>query len=145
MQRKGVTWYWYMVYAVLAAGGLATAGEYKLKLPLGLQAEALYVPEDNQLTEAKVALGKQFYFDKRLSIDNTVSCASCHNPRFGFTDGKPVSTGIKGQKGGRSAPTTINRAFSKEQFWDGGLPAWRTRPKAQSQTRSRWASRTKGW
>jgi|SRR5215510_973750 len=117
MQRKGVTWY--IVYAVLSGAGLATADEYKVKLPLGLQEEALYVPEDNPLTEEKVALGKQLYFDKRLSIDNTVACASCHNPRFGFTDGKPVSTGIKGQKGGRSAPTTINRAFSKEQFWDG--------------------------
>ena len=48
-----------------------------------------------------------------------MACATCHNPRFGFTDGQAVSTGIKGQKGGRSAPTTINRAFSTLQFWDG--------------------------
>lgn len=99
--------------------GVSAAGEYKLKLPLGLQEDALYIPLDNPLTLEKIALGKQLYFDKRLSRDNTVACASCHNPRFGFTDGQPVSTGIRGQKGGRSAPTTINRAFSKEQFWDG--------------------------
>jgi cytochrome c peroxidase len=71
------------------------------------------------LTLEKVSLGKQLYFDKRLSRDNTVSCATCHNPRLGFTDGQPVSTGIQVQKGGHSAPTAINRLFSKEQFWDG--------------------------
>lgn len=92
---------------------------YKLKLPLGLQEESIFIPEDNPLTEEKIALGKQLYFDKRLSADNTVACASCHNPRFGFTDGQPFSSGIKGQKGGRSAPTSINRVFSVEQFWDG--------------------------
>ena len=71
------------------------------------------------MTLEKVSLGKQLYFDKRLSRDNTVSCATCHNPRLGFTDGQPVSTGIQVQKGGHSAPTAINRLFSKEQFWDG--------------------------
>lgn len=92
---------------------------YKLKMPLGLQEQAAYIPEDNPPTPAKIALGKMLYFDKRLSADGTVACASCHAPRFGFTDGQPVSTGIRGQKGGRSAPTVINRLFSKEQFWDG--------------------------
>jgi cytochrome c peroxidase len=58
-------------------------------------------------------------FDKRLSADNSVACASCHNPQFGFTDGAAVSTGINGQKGARSAPTVINRLFSDAQFWDG--------------------------
>ena len=95
------------------------ADEYTLKLPLGLQEEALYLPPENPLTPEKIALGKQLYFDQRLSRDNTVACASCHNPRFGYADGQPVSTGLEGQKGGRSAPTIVNRAFSKEQFWDG--------------------------
>ncbi len=94
-------------------------GPYKLKLPLGLQEQAAYIPADNPPTPAKIALGKMLYFDKRLSVDGTVACATCHAPRFGFTDGQPVSTGIKRQKGGRSAPTVINRLFSKEQFWDG--------------------------
>jgi cytochrome c peroxidase len=48
-----------------------------------------------------------------------VSCASCHLPQHAFTDGAAVSTGIKSQKGGRSAPTVINRAYSLAQFWDG--------------------------
>ena len=76
-------------------------------------------PADNPYSAAKVDLGKLLYFDKRLSADNTVSCASCHAPDHGFTDNQPVSTGIHGQKGGRSAPTSINRAYSLAQFWDG--------------------------
>ena len=48
-----------------------------------------------------------------------VLCATCHHPKFAFTDGSAVSTGIKGQKGGRSAPTVFNRAYSLAQFWDG--------------------------
>ena len=94
-------------------------GPYKLKIPLGLQQQAAYIPADNPLAPAKIALGKKLFFDKRLSADGTVACATCHAPRFGFTDGQPVSTGIGGQQGGRSAPTVINRLFSKQQFWDG--------------------------
>src|SRR5581483_11259810 len=59
------------------------------------------------------------YFDKRLSADGTISCATCHEPKYAFTDGSAVSEGIRGQKGGRSAPTVINRAYSLAQFWDG--------------------------
>jgi len=77
---------------------------------------------DNPYSPAKVELGRLLYFDKRLSADNSVSCATCHAPEKGFTDGAPVSTGIRGQKGGRSAPTVINRAYSLAQFWDGRAP-----------------------
>lgn len=94
-------------------------GPYKLELPLGLQAEAVYTPPDNPLTLEKIDLGRQLYFDSRLSADRTVACATCHSPQSGFSDGQSVSTGIKGQKGTRSAPTTVNRVFSKAQFWDG--------------------------
>lgn len=92
---------------------------YRPKIPLGLEQLPIHIPADNPLTPEKVSLGKQLYYDARLSEDNTVACASCHSPRFGFTDGAAVSTGIEGQKGGRSAPTTINRIFSTAQFWDG--------------------------
>src|SRR6476620_6357150 len=51
--------------------------------------------------------------------DGPVSCATCHDPKFAFTDGSAFSKGIKAQLGGRSAPTVINRAYSLEQFWDG--------------------------
>jgi cytochrome c peroxidase len=76
-------------------------------------------PQDNPYSKAKAELGWLLYFDKRLSSDNTVSCASCHLTEACFADAAPVSTGIGGQKGGRSAPTVINRAYSTYQFWDG--------------------------
>jgi cytochrome c peroxidase len=87
------------------------------KPPLGLP--ELPWPEENPYTKEKAELGWLLYFDKRLSGDLTVSCASCHAVEKAFTDGLPVSIGIKGQKGGRSAPTVINRFYSTLQFWDG--------------------------
>ncbi|TKS60756.1 MAG: cytochrome-c peroxidase [Nitrospira sp.] len=94
-------------------------GEYKLKIPFGLEETAVVIPADNPLTNEKVELGRLLFFDKRLSQDNTIACANCHLAKFAFTDGKPVSTGIRGQKGGRSAPVSFNRVFSSAQFWDG--------------------------
>src|SRR5581483_1479350 len=85
--------------------------------PLGLP--SIEWPKDNPYSPAKVELGRYLYFDKRLSADGTISCATCHEPKYAFTDGSAVSEGIRGQKGGRSAPTVINRAFSLAQFWDG--------------------------
>lgn len=77
------------------------------------------VPAGNPMTAAKVALGQQLYFDKRLSIDGTVSCNSCHNVMGSGTDNRPVSVGVGGRKGGRNAPTVWNSALLSVQFWDG--------------------------
>jgi cytochrome c peroxidase len=99
--------------AVLAAQETAEEPD----VPLGLA--PVFWPDDNYYTPAKAELGRLLYFDKRLSSDGTVACATCHAPEHAFTDGAPVSTGINGQKGGRSAPTVINRAYSTLQFWDG--------------------------
>jgi cytochrome c peroxidase len=97
------------------------AGKFQIKMPLGIPADLweMMIPADNPMTEAKVALGKDLYFDKRLSIDDTVSCATCHDPKLAFTDGKPVSEGVQGKKGARNAPTILNAMFNVEQFWDG--------------------------
>ena len=95
----------------------AIAQDYKLDVPLGLK--SLKLPDDNGLSEAKVKLGKMLYFDKRLSSDNTVSCASCHDPAKGWSNGEQFATGVDGQKGGRSAPTIINSGYQRFQFWDG--------------------------
>lgn len=99
--------------AVLAGGRDAEPPEPPLGLP------PIIWPDENPYTPEKRELGWLLYFDTRLSADKTVSCASCHSPEKAFTDRAPVSTGIKGQKGGRSAPTVINRAYSLAQFWDG--------------------------
>ena len=95
----------------------ASAGKFELKTPLGLP--LMKVPADNPLTAEKIELGKQLYFDPRLSADNSVSCATCHDPQKGWSNGAAVATGIGGQKGGRSAPTIINSGYSSFQFWDG--------------------------
>ncbi|MGH9659105.1 MAG: cytochrome-c peroxidase, partial [Bryobacteraceae bacterium] len=95
----------------------APAKKPEPRLPLGLV--PVIWPADNPYSPEKAELGRLLYFDKRLSADGTVSCATCHSPQFAFTDGAAVSTGIRGQKGGRSAPTVINRAYSLAQFWDG--------------------------
>lgn len=76
-------------------------------------------PADNPTTAEKVELGKQLYFDPRLSIDGTVSCNSCHNLMANGTDSRATSVGIDGQRGGRSAPTVWNAALLTAQFWDG--------------------------
>lgn len=91
------------------------------KPPLGLP--PVQWPDDNPYSAAKAELGRFLYFDKRLSGDNSLSCASCHATEKAFTDGAPFSTGIGGQLGGRSAPTVINRAYSTAQFWDGRAPS----------------------
>ncbi len=81
-----------------------------------------FVPEDNALTPQRVALGRKLYFDKRLSDDGTVSCATCHDVTRGFTDLLAVSKGIRGQLGKRNAPTTLNVALLQVLFWDGRSP-----------------------
>ncbi len=102
-----------------AEGKKQAKGSYPLAIPLGLEDIDSYVPSDNPLTPEKVELGRLLFFDKRLSKDNTIACASCHLPGVAFTDGQPVATGIRRQQGGRSAPASINRLYSKAQFWDG--------------------------
>ena len=97
----------------------ALPGEKGWEPPLGLNAGSIVIPKDNPMTKEKVELGKLLFFDKRLSKNNTIACASCHMPNVAFTDGQPVSTGIHRLQGGRSAPTAINRLFSSAQFWDG--------------------------
>lgn len=112
------------VLGLVALGLSAVAAERKeaapadtVEVPLGLP--PIFWPDDNPYSPEKAELGRLLYFDARLSSDGTVSCASCHEPEHGFTDGHEVSTGIGGQKGGRSAPTVINRAYTLLQFWDG--------------------------
>lgn len=89
------------------------------EIPLGLEDPAGYIPADNPQTAKKIELGRWLFFDKRLSKTNTVACANCHMPGLAFTDGQAVSMGINRLQGGRSAPTAINRVYSKAQFWDG--------------------------
>lgn len=93
----------------------------EIVLPLGLMAGSSQVQgiADNLMTRAKIELGRQLYFDKRLSADNTISCASCHDPDEGFAKHTQFGVGINGQMGGRNSPISYNRIVSGAQFWDG--------------------------
>lgn len=94
------------------------------------QAKELFAPLPDKMpgaehdTEAKIALGKELYFEKRISINNTQSCNDCHrvDEGLGGVDNQPTSTGAKGDLGGRNAPTSLNAGFHIAQFWDGRAP-----------------------
>lgn len=89
-----------------------------IRVPLG-QDLNLNFPKDDPPTPEKVELGRLLYFDKRLSMENSVSCATCHDPHQGWTDHEVVSTGFHGLKGTRNAPTVVNATYFLSQFWDG--------------------------
>ena len=80
---------------------------------------AIPQPATNLNYASKISLGKQLYFDGRLSKNNAISCAFCHNPVAGFADPNQTSVGVGGKRGGRQAPTVYNTAFNPFQFWDG--------------------------
>ena len=105
--------------ATVATHERVQSGDYTLDLPTGLQASAAYIPDDNPISESKIALGRLLYFDKRLSKDDTVSCGTCHDPAHGWAEPRKTSRGVGGKVGTRNAPTVVNRLVSKEQFWDG--------------------------
>lgn len=91
--------------------------EQTLTPPLGLP--PIPWPADNPYSKEKAELGRLLYFDKRLSADGTVSCATCHHRSCGYGDCRSVAIGIKNHKGTRHSPTVINTAYAKHLFWDG--------------------------
>lgn len=107
-----------LLLGVLQAG----SGDSGANFPAPLGLAPMVWPKDNPYTPEKAELGRTLYFDPRLSADSTISCATCHAPKYAFTDAMPVSIGIRGQRGTRSAPTIINRGYSLAQFWDGRAP-----------------------
>jgi cytochrome c peroxidase len=76
-------------------------------------------PVDNKLTKERVELGKKLFFDPRLSGDGNMSCATCHNPVLGWSDGLPTAKGFKSMVLGRASPTVINTGYNDIQMWDG--------------------------
>lgn len=95
--------------------------ELEVSLPLGMAAGQSQIRglAENPLTRAKIELGRQLYFDTRLSADNTISCASCHHPDEGYSRHTQFGIGVGNQEGGRNSPVSYNRILSDLQFWDG--------------------------
>lgn len=98
-----------------------TGKPVEIKAPLGLP--PVPIPSDNPPTAETIALGRRLYYDPQLSVDSTISCASCHAPEFAFSDNHQFSVGVAGKLGTRKAPTVINSAYSPLQFWDGRAPS----------------------
>lgn len=110
-----------LLAATLMAATAMAGSRWRPSLPAAIPA-ALWeaaLPEHLTITPERVTLGRDLFFDKRLSLDSSISCATCHDPRFGFSDGQRVSEGVGGKKGARHAPTVLNAMFNSEQFWDG--------------------------
>jgi cytochrome c peroxidase len=106
---------------LIAACALIAAGTVTAQTPLGLP--DLPVPADNPQTPGKIALGSRLFNDVRFSSTGDVSCATCHDAEKVFTDSPlPVSEGINKLTGTRNAPTVVNAAYNKTQFWDGRSP-----------------------
>lgn len=130
-RRYSSGWYIMCAAAMVVASSLLNAAEKAGKaspaksvstddvfnLPAGLP--EFEHPKDNPSTPEKIALGKQLFFDPRLSSDESVSCATCHDPKHGWSNNDSIATGVGGQKGGRSAPTIINTVYNRFHFWDG--------------------------
>lgn len=87
------------------------------KPPLGLP--PVTWPADNSYSAARVELGRNLFFDPRLSSNGKVSCATCHPPEHAFAGGEPPPLGVTGTPLRRRAPTLINRAYGRSQFLDG--------------------------
>ena len=77
------------------------------------------IPAGNELTEARVDLGRRLFLDPALSRDRSVSCSTCHKQDMAFADEKPLAVGIAGRVGKRHSPALVNRGLGRVQFWDG--------------------------
>lgn len=98
-----------------------TPNEIRLEYPSYFP-QPEYKFEVNKLTEEGFLLGKKLFFDHLLSKDNTISCASCHNPQNFFVDlNVPISFGVNGNQGRRNAPSIVNAIWNKSFMWDGGV------------------------
>lgn len=87
--------------------------------PLGAEIDLDSLPDPP--TPERVRLGRWLFYDMRLSADDTIACATCHQPEYAFSEPTPVSTGIEGQTGSRKAPSLVNQARTlyPHFFWDG--------------------------
>jgi cytochrome c peroxidase len=89
-----------------------------LVIPLGLDL-FMPVPENSPMTAERIELGRQLFFDRRLSQDGSLGCATCHDPDRAFSDSLPIAVGMAGRTGRRNAPALINRGYGRIFFWDG--------------------------
>jgi cytochrome c peroxidase len=102
-----------------AVFSLTAIGQTNIPQGIPLSLWRKRIPPDNPMSAEKIKLGEALYFDKRLSADGTVSCATCHDPASAFTDRNATAIGVRSGLGARNAPTVLNAMFSGTLFWDG--------------------------
>ena len=107
----------FLLPSILILVAVSEGAEYKVKLPLGLQEQAAYITEP--LSREKIALGKQFFWDKRWSRNGTVACVSCHDPKHGWASPRQFSLTFEGKPTSHHSQTLVNRLFSHRQHWTG--------------------------
>ena len=95
----------------------ATATPYVLDIPSHFP--QMQIPVDNPMTMEGVALGRRLFYEKKLSLDNTIACASCHHAENAFSDPNQFSVGVNGAVGNRQSMALINMGWQKFFFWDG--------------------------
>jgi cytochrome c peroxidase len=100
---------------LLAVLPLRAAAPYHWDLPNGFSAPR--VPASNPMSDVKVRLGRYLFYDKRLSVNGTQSCASCHKQELAFTDGRATALGATGESHSRSAMSLVNLAYSASFTW----------------------------
>lgn len=91
---------------------------YKLEYP-AYYPQKIDIPDDNQMNEQKIELGRMLFYEKMLSKDSSVSCASCHQQKFAFSDPKQFSEGVNQTLGTRNTMAIVNMVFENKFFWDG--------------------------
>jgi cytochrome c peroxidase len=107
-----------ILVALFTGHALIAGAQQWTGTPRGLD-PYLPIPKDNPQTAAKIALGRRLFFDRQLSADGSISCATCHDPQKAFADNRPVATGIRQRRGTRNAPSLVNRGYGAAFFWDG--------------------------
>ena len=146
MRRKPLRQQWQRVFQVVLASALVTVvGCGRQPEPVAPVVwpqisgyEAMKIPADNPMSVAKVELGKQLYYDTRLSGDGSRACYSCHLRENGLTDGKPTAVGAYGVALPRASPTLWNIGYHAEYYWDGRSNA------LEAQARAAWSGGNMG-
>jgi cytochrome c peroxidase len=105
------------LYACKKEGNTFETTPYEIKKPSHFP--KMIIPADNPMSVEGVALGRKLFYDKLLSLDNSISCASCHDQQAAFSDPKQYSTGVNGTIGNRNSMAIVNLGYQKFFFWDG--------------------------
>lgn len=117
--RNRQRWFWAIVTIISGVNFASLVQASGIHESTFVRQDTVSHPANNKPTEARIELGKILFFDKRLSGDEAMSCATCHDPAKAWTDGRATAIGHRGKKLERATPTIINSGYSRLQMWDG--------------------------